>query len=89
MPQITPDQEALSNALDEALLEAVRNQHGAEEPNAAIFNAAINRLKALGITQLVTENSAAGQLAAECGLHDPLILRMPEIDPDQDTATGT
>jgi hypothetical protein len=88
MSECTPTQEQLSDELDAALLAAVKLQKASAEPNAAILNAATARLKALGITKMVDPNSDAGKLAAECGLTDPNVLKMPSISDDPDAAVG-
>jgi len=73
-----PIHQALSDAVDEGLLEVikgrlVRDADGnvmldpdgkplRERPSAADFNAAINRLKSLGITKQVTQGSPVAQI---------------------------
>jgi len=94
MPEATQTQQDLSNELDETLLAAVKlakTQATAEDtvPNAAILNAAINRLKALGITKVIGEDDAAADLAKECGL-TPETLKFPDISTEPaNTMTGS
>jgi hypothetical protein len=107
MSEPTPTQEALSDSLDEALLDIIKNgqivldadgnaildaarQPVRMRPSAAYFQAAITRLRALGITSLVTPDSKAGQLAKECGFEDdPNILHLPTIDLEPNERTGS
>lgn len=58
--------EALSDALDAALLAAITRTD--PPPTAAEMTAAMNRLKNLGITKIVLPESDAGKLAGEMGL---------------------
>lgn len=94
MSQATETQKALSDALDELLLDVIRNGRTDEEGNpvkatAADMNAAITRLKNLGIDKIVEPGSAAAELAKECGLDNPDILKFPAISDEEDAATGT
>lgn len=50
-----------------------------ERPSAADLNAAINRLKYLGIDKRVTPDTAAYELARQCGLENPNTLKFPDI----------
>ena len=61
-----------------------------ERARASDLQAAIARLRALGITKVVAPDDAAAQLAEELGLdRDPNIIKMPRLSEEDDAATGT
>ena len=90
-------QEAMSDALDRALLKAVRNEHRkakANEPvSAALLNSARARLHDLGVTKVIAPGDTEDQLASEMGLdaHDYAPIRIPPMrgdKPDADEKVG-
>lgn len=100
MPEVTKTQEQLSKELDKKLLARITKGYKVVDKatgklktiaaTAADLNVARQRLKDLGLTQLVNAGDSAATLAKEIGFErDHKILDMPPLSDKDDPATKT
>ena len=103
MPSCSETQEALSSAIDAGLLDIIKNGQVVLDDNgqerrvpatAAYYQAAITRLKALGLSKMIQPGDDASELARACGitadtLKFPSAHKLPPVSDEPDERTGT